>query len=324
MQAVLLISATHLASLQPVNATYQRASIVHLSDTLRLYRHALSRPITPSNADALMSTAMLLSHHAWADTGWIRVSPKMTFSGGVDSPLEASTLEESLDLSRDPLFALAPGMREIFMVSWPLISTETSIFASHAGKPHSSVFDAARKISRDPQKFQNFLVAYWNRNSQTPQIVEVDSGSHVPDTRPPLAKEGTDEEGGEDKQAFESDAYWLASFRLSPIFAVAQYFLCTTRPLSKSDADVLNAVIPDASRYLFSFHPLANDAITSMIQRHDKSALLLLFLFYRTARTLLPSHMRWWCHARAEKMETLLEKMLWRSTLESSECLRGL
>ena len=294
--------------------------MLHLSNTLHLYRHALSHPVTSSNADALMSTAMLLSHHAWADISWICVSSETIYEGVSLAP-NVPALDKCLDFSLDPLLALAPGLREIFMVSWTLVTANRSIFTSDAYyKSRYSMFHAAHQTDNDPKKFEDFLMTRWSSN-KPPQ----DFGSHLSSTQPPIdemlmkAKDENDDDG---KEA-SLDAYRNASYHLSPLLSLSRYYSWTTRPYSSSDREILQAVIPDASRQIFSFHVLANNIMVSMIQRHDKAALLLLLLFYRSARILLPTQMWWWCHARATKMEALLEQMLWRSKLESSDCLEG-
>ncbi len=115
LQAILLISATLPTSLQVADDTYREPSIVHLSNSLRPDRYTLTRSITPSNADALMSTTMLLAHHAWSDTSWNPISPKTVLSERIVSPPEVPTLDASQAFSLDPLLALAPGVREVCM-----------------------------------------------------------------------------------------------------------------------------------------------------------------------------------------------------------------
>src|SRR5271155_4988274 len=152
MHTILLISATHLCHLQPTNLMYHRTSLLHLSKTLRLFRQALSQPITCHNADALIATAVLLTHHAWAD-----IDPF------VPDDKTSSTLSP-LDLSLDRLFSLCEGLRKGFMSAAEFLISKRSIFTATAIHcPREAILPAAYESAKTPAEFEEFFVCSHSR-----------------------------------------------------------------------------------------------------------------------------------------------------------------
>ena len=128
MHAILLISATHLSYLLPNESTYHRASALHLSQTLHLFRHALSQPVTQHNADALMATSLLLVHHAWATVDNIQTSTASDHSADQNQPSVGSSYQAQLDLSlRTRSSLILEGHAEFL---WPLLTLSRPTRAS--------------------------------------------------------------------------------------------------------------------------------------------------------------------------------------------------
>ncbi|KAK3313886.1 hypothetical protein B0H66DRAFT_607127 [Apodospora peruviana] len=113
VNAVLSLAAAHLAYLVPGEPRYHQANYGLLDKALRDYRKALSSPITASNCDALLGTAILVHHLMWCDLSFMEVRT------GADQPL---------DLSADRLYWLSTGVRQIFFMAWPLFQTAHSVF----------------------------------------------------------------------------------------------------------------------------------------------------------------------------------------------------
>ncbi|KAM7207355.1 hypothetical protein V8F20_002235 [Naviculisporaceae sp. PSN 640] len=103
-----------MAYLSPGDSRYHRANYSLLDKALREYRKALSSPITPTNCDALLGTAVLVHHLMWCDLSFMEV------------PDEGQ--KEGLDLSADRLYWLSTGVRQIFFMAWPLFQTNHSVF----------------------------------------------------------------------------------------------------------------------------------------------------------------------------------------------------
>lgn len=152
MHAILLISATHLNYLEPTNKIHQKASIVHLGKTLKLFRAALSKPINAQTADAYMATTVLLYHYAWSNVDFMQ------------SPPVAEGSVQGLDLSTDPLFTLSKGVRDVFISSMNYLYSDESIFTSSCQyRPVKRIVNAARNSTKVPAEFEAFLERYFRR-----------------------------------------------------------------------------------------------------------------------------------------------------------------
>lgn len=103
-----------MAYLSPGDPRYHQANYSLLDKALREYRRALSSPITSTNCDALLGTAVLVHHLMWCDLSFMEVP-----DGGK---------QEGLDLSADRLYWLSTGVRQIFFMAWPLFQTNHSVF----------------------------------------------------------------------------------------------------------------------------------------------------------------------------------------------------
>lgn len=112
---MLSLAAAHKAYLVPGDARYHQANFVLLDKSLRDYRKALSNPITATNCDALLGTAILVHHLMWCDLSFMEVRT------GTEE-------QDGLDLSADRLYWLSTGVRQIFFMAWPLFQTAHSVF----------------------------------------------------------------------------------------------------------------------------------------------------------------------------------------------------
>ena len=69
-------------------------------------------------------------------------------------------------------------------------------------------------------------------------------------------------------------------------------------------------LMPDLSRYAFTFLLMIHRYIEKTIARHDPKGLLMLYHFYRAVRILLGGPNYWWAHKRVRLMEPLLKETL--------------
>lgn len=144
MHAILCISARHLAYLSPMEASYTTIARTHLSEALRLFREALSQPLTDANLDAILCTSALLHYEAWASTDFLSA--------------ENPDVAAGYDASKDQLFALRAGMVHIFISAMLLIPHKTSIFLTQMTyRPTSPIQDAIFALRRDPSPYEAFL-----------------------------------------------------------------------------------------------------------------------------------------------------------------------
>ena len=335
MHAILLVSATHLSYLDPVNIINYRASVQHLSKTLHLFRHALSQPVTSHNADALMATAILLYHHAWANIELIQSSS----SGESDSDVP-------LDLSIDPIFTLSPGLRELFLGAWKYLSSpNSSVFATPAlHRPRYPIIRAANKSSKMPEEFVALLERYFNRiqdplGTSVPPTLDFSKRSlietiiHTPDLETEKSwlsmldqYQPTNDATDDNKAVFK--AYMDAASRLAPLLSLCrpqQQPLWSTEPIEETvmefgkalstqgasiHATTHESLLPDIARYFFSFPVRALPTFTTLARKNDSRAYMVLLYFYRGVRSLLPKQAYWWSRPRADYMEKAIHNTL--------------
>ncbi|KAH8815619.1 hypothetical protein F5884DRAFT_772945 [Xylogone sp. PMI_703] len=315
MQAILLISATHLAYLNPLHSIYQRVSMVHLSKTLSLFRMELSRSITIQNADALIATSVLLVHHAWTSIDILQ-----DLSTDV-KPRGSSEQTFTLDLSIDPLFSLCDGLRDIFIHSIILINNTSSIFSSSAAyRPRYALLEAIHDsniltdletmlcssinlvrdspISTSKRLNSEMFLSYWSHRVLGTRGEQEGNGMAP---RP-------DEE--------EDEALLDASSRVALILAMCRNRATGTCQEFRSPTSCVaedGRTLPplcDLTRYIFSFPPRSSPKFVALVRRNDPSALLILALFYRATDLLLSTDKCWWTRARAGYLQSAIEHAL--------------
>jgi hypothetical protein len=347
MHAILLISATHLSYLLPNEPTYHRASVLHLSQTLRLFRHAISQPLTQHNADALMATSLLLVHHAWATIDNIQTSTASGHSTDQNQPSVASSHQAQLDLSLDPLFSHSGGARQVFMAAIDLIAANKSIFTPFAAhRPRKSLIRATARAW--PWGLEEFFSRCYTRMrlSGPSFFTYAMPDSMVTDfsASSPLGAESNTIAGRseDDIRGFE-EASDFTGFTDAVSRLVLVLALIKRLPSSEIDKDPNHASqisqiastfdladdvskpplppIADLARYLFSFPTRSTPSFHSLVQRNDPSALLVLFFCYRAVHMLLPEKQCWWSQKRAQYLVPAIERALQTADVETRRAL---
>lgn len=337
-----MISATHLAYLTPKKAAYHNAARLHLSKSLHLYHDALSQPISPTNANAVVAVSILFYHYAWASIECLLPSDSLSSSG--------STIPDDVnpvDLSNDLLLRFSAGLRDVFLSGGVMMADNHSVFLSHAiYKPRIAIFQAARNTGGGSleEMETRLLDRYEDLKNQSPASSIVSSTFTGSDTtrdysdyetlaaymdaserlapvltflrhRPQLSITPYD---GVAKQQQHSEL----SFPIyAPVYPTLSVFSNGLTPGDDESESLQNessssntpaAVISlyDVSRYLFSFPVLFGHPLNSLALRNDPRALFLLRHFYHAVRSLLPEDLCWWSHRRATYLERMLERML--------------
>ncbi|RFU26573.1 hypothetical protein B7463_g9761, partial [Scytalidium lignicola] len=315
MQAVLLVSATHLAYLHPSEAIYSQASMVHLSKTLSLFRLALSENITAWNVDALIATSLLLVHHGWASIDTLR-------NPSADAKPLNSSKQAKLDLSLDPLFSLCDGLRDILLHAIIFINTNTTVFAAPAAyRPRNSLLRAVHDnnilneleiaLSQSIGRIRNSPISPSRVLSS--EVLLSHCSHHLMGTRREDSQMDTTLPSDDEE---DEEALLDASSRLALILAI-----CKSRPKG-IPPELVSHITPitedgrtlpplaDLARYVFSFPTRSSPRFIALVRRNDPGALLILLFFYRAIPLLLPEHQCWWLQDRTEFLEMAIERAL--------------
>jgi hypothetical protein len=347
MHAVLLISATHLSYLLPNDPTYHRASALHLSQTLRLFRRALSQPITPHNADAFMATSTLLVHHAWANIDDIQTSTASDHSADQNEPSVTPSCQTHLDLSLDPLFSLSEGLRHVFMTAMDLIAVNKSIFTPSAvHRPRNSLVRATARIwPKAPGELEAFFLrccermrlsspSFFTYAMPDPMAADISASSLSGESNKIGARSAEDVPGFEEANYYSG--FTDAVSRLVLVLALIKRRHTSDEdpnqaPNISQKASTLNLAscesnpplppIADLARYLFSFPTRSTPSFISLVQSNDPNALLILFYYYRAVQLLLPGKQCWWSRKRAEYMSPAIERALQKANVETRKAL---
>ncbi|KAH8802610.1 hypothetical protein F5884DRAFT_802432 [Xylogone sp. PMI_703] len=280
MQAILLTAATHLAHLQPSCEIYHRASMLHLHQTLRLFRYALTQPTTTANADALMATSSLLVHYAWD-----RVDGLFSLANSSESSEDGSRPPDDcrLDLGSDPLFSLAKGLRQVFTNAFHFLGSSNTIFAS-------TLFNDSA-TPRAP------------RHALTEFITSINNGEMAE-----TECDTVDLTGVQDLQS-----------RLALVHSLCQhlplqsYKSDSSSPLKDlDDASSNNQELcgDDPVMTVFYFPTCSNDRMRTLISQGDPSALIMMYFYYRAVEYILPIDRYWWTHKRATLLAPAIEQYL--------------
>ncbi|KIW92578.1 uncharacterized protein Z519_06425 [Cladophialophora bantiana CBS 173.52] len=331
MHAVLLVGAKHLCFLSPGNSMYRSASLLHLSETLRSFRHALTQPISALNADAFMATSTLLVHYAWAThDDAVRVQDD---AEAVPSP------DSTLNLSMDPLFTLSQGLRMVFMNSYHFIWKNESIFAASARhRPRESLERATLGHSRASQDLEILISkAYCKQRATSGKPIIVCPKSACLDavmrffldlrTGHEKAFTGLEHPDEDPEEDLELTGFLDATARLVLLLGLfRRQSLVTDTDLSIEanlahcpgrTASVLERVatrdfppLSDLARYIFAFPTRSTDCFIRLVQQHHPYALLVLLFFYRAVTLLLPQQQCWWSRRRAQAVPSAIESAL--------------
>lgn len=349
-----------MAYLSPGDPRYHRANYSLLDKTLSEYRKALSSPITSTNCDALLGTAVLIHHLMWCDLSFMEVP-----DGGE---------QEGLDLSADRLYWLSTGVRQIFFMAWPLFQTNHSVFMRVSVlQPCMALEDAVDAQGLNWQRIaQGFMDLYDNPRyqggrgafspaytpsssrtvSQSPASIsspnqslafDYHSGPHeeisLGSESGNLLKVATlwdsykmgetfVENRGQQDKVLERIAYERLVVRLSVAIAFIEdrgIGSCPAASLftprtTPPDRARSTLTQEDVVRYVLTFPMLCFGPFLPLISSGDSRALVVLLHIYRVVRVLLPNDNFWWCRKRSEVMESAIGAELRARGLEF--CIR--
>ncbi|KAF7562160.1 hypothetical protein G7046_g1998 [Stylonectria norvegica] len=286
MHAILCLSAKHLAFLQPDDPQHEMSAATHLSQTLQLFQHDLSKAVTTSNVDCFLSTATLLSYIVWDETECV--------STDANSSVTVSCLD-------DRLFSIGGGTLEVFMSANFWISWNQSIFVPHVNySPRLTLCDS---IGLTSATIDLYLIFFEYRRPLTidrlsiPNLFDLLRAEHCKEhdmtTLSYLPEEPAD----------IADAYIRVVQRLCVILS----FLPEMRNPESDKAH--EECLPDLARYIFSFPIMCSWESQALARGQHLKWWLILYHFYRAARILLPTQF-WWAQRRSRFMEPLLGNLL--------------
>lgn len=310
MHAILCISARHLSYLCPDEGKYPAAAAAHLSRTLRLFREDLTHNFSVSNIDAFMATATLLHYELWVNTDFVLSGPNGTVA---------------IDPSRDPIFDLCAGMQCIFLNSLPHMSERPSVFGPVILHSPRVVLAEAAKINRCTLQFFQSFFAY--KRALEPQLLTAPLPSYTRGVDMPpqecwgpgrrvltLDIDEDDEVGDLNAEAYEN---------VVPRLCLMLSFLPEAQDLDVECSGALSDdLLPDFSRYVFTFPALCERPFAQMVKRGDPKALVLMYHFYRAVRiSLSGKESCWWAQKRASSSEILLRDLLVKECARTAESL---
>lgn len=292
MNSILCVAARHLSTLQPDVATYPTAAASHLCRALSLFRSQLSDSLISIHIDAFIATSILLQYDIWSSTDFV-------------SPQENGML--TFDASRDRIFTFASSLKEVFLKSVSHDSAKHSVFMQKHIQvdPTDVLVEAAQIGSATLAQYQDFfsydrpltqeLLTIPFTYSRTAELVVSNPWrQHLPKSAPdPI-----------------DDGYLPVIRRLCLILS----FLPESQPPQMADVDA--PFFPQLVRYILSFPVMCHGPFSTMVQRSDPHALVLLYHFYRAANILLSPDLCWWAHKRAAMSEKLLKEWLIRNSAD--------
>lgn len=295
MHAILCISARHLAYLKPDEPLYDIAAAFHLEHTVSMFRQDINQEFTASNVDLFMTTALLIYFEIWTETEFL---------------VEDSAGLITLDLSKDRIFRLAGGLIEIFLSSGPVMYEKPSSFLVHIMHSPRRVLTSAIQLNKETlASFQDFFS--YNRPLRYEQL-SVTS-----------AFKDHSEQGSYESMAGEPSEEVL-DFSVAHQDVVAR--LAALLPFlpelqGPEFPEVTEQLMPDLTRYVFSFFPKIHLYAEQTITGQDPKGLLLLYHFYRAVRILLGAPNCWWTHKRARLLEPLLDERLQNELNKAGEII---
>jgi hypothetical protein len=274
--------------------------------------------MTARNADALVATSTLLVHHAWATPDTF-LHPPLQPPNCDDQP--AAVGGSRLDLSLDPLFHLAQGLRQIFLIAGNLNASNDSIFgpAIHHkqcnGTTNREVHPEAQDLS-----IENEATSLNSPLTEVSlSVTPVSSLTKVDDKNTWGKVQWEEDDNDTDNPAGLSDSPRDTAFFITLIHTLAQQFpflppsadntnslpsnkkrLSTNDTSSPQVTSLPPPTLPDIVRQLFYFPTHTTDTFRTLVSQHDPCALLILFFYYRTIDSLLPDKQCWWCRRRVE------------------------
>lgn len=295
MHAVLCVAARHLAMLQPESTTCQTAAASHLCRSLALFRQTLSNDFTSINLDAFVATSQLFQYDVWASTDFVTSQD--------DDVL-------SFDPSKDRIFALSSGMKQVFLKTVPLALDQPSVFMPQIAHNSRDILVKTAQMSKGRlDDYQNHFSFHRPFNLDLLNIP-------LPRTRDTELADLNLSQGHLPKMQVLSDSIGDGYTTIVTELCLIMSFLHESNTLKSVGADL--TLLPDLARYIFSFPVVCRGIFASMVQHSDPHALLVLYHFYRAVRILLPQDEYWWAHTRATLSETVLKEWLTRKSIQQA------
>jgi hypothetical protein len=196
-------------------------------------------------------------------------------------------------------------MKEVFLKSVPLISSQPSVLLTHlAYNPRDVLVEAAQISSDTLARYQVFFS--YNRPFNLEQL-----NIPLPFTRGAGLAFSTRWEDVH-KISEESNSTEMGYEAIIGELCLILSFLPEAQPLKFGSTET--PPLPELVRFIFTFPITCRGPFASMFQQSDPHTLLLLYHFYRAVRILLPSDKCWWASERATLSETLLKEWLVRES----------
>jgi hypothetical protein len=156
--AVLCISARHLAFLQPENAKYPAVAASHLYKTISQLREELSKRSTSIHPDAFIATSFLLQLEIWTNTEFAR--------DGVFDP------------SGEHFFTFNLSLKKVFLEKVSLLSNRPSVFLPKIQyNPMLKLIEQAQISTSTIGEFQTFFSRELPYNAEMFQPVPYKHGT---------------------------------------------------------------------------------------------------------------------------------------------------
>ncbi|KAF5644113.1 hypothetical protein F52700_2681 [Fusarium sp. NRRL 52700] len=329
MSAILCTSAMQLSSLCPHESRYKDASEHLMAKTVQLFRKNLSRPLNRQNCEALMGTALLVNYISWFDLDFLHGQNK-------------------LDLSKDQLFFLTPGIIELWFRSMPIFIDQGSIFVDVARhSPRYHIEQALVSWGHDPERFVGLFMGIWDdprySGASSPAsndeptscawrlLLGMENQIPHPSPKSPPPEESCEENTNNQSlthlkevitdvtDKFTSPNHPAASMVLSSqtdrsvfetlIHRISPLLCCASLMAGLVHSD-MTSISADIEELLFGVPALCSGPIGRWISDGDSRILLLLCHFYRAVQILLPIKRNWWGYTRSCVMERLISDEL--------------
>ncbi|PYH93974.1 hypothetical protein BO71DRAFT_326423 [Aspergillus ellipticus CBS 707.79] len=270
MNALLCVSARHLAFLNPQNTSYPTSAATHLGRALSQFRSELAQKPTATNADAFIATSVLLQIEVWASTDSVHSS------NGVIS---------------DRIFPFSSSLKQVFLANVPFLSRQPSVLLPLlARNPADNLVASARVSEETDLQFRNHFGYHRpiNNNMLNLPCITRDQQQQPPPQSPEINE-------------LHPPGYDSAITRLSLLLS----FLPETRHTESvtTDSPSPSHLLSDIARSIFTFPVQCHGPFAVLVERNDPHALLLLYHFYRAVGVLLSGSRYWWALKRAAVLE---------------------
>ncbi len=350
MCTLLCLAAKHLSFLRPWVPQYSLAALQLLTESARLFRRNLSDPITPQNCDALVGTSVLMQYLAWSNLDFLSPEEKEEGSSNKNKnshdpdlsvrhdPHDTRHMMDSarsgagggggrgagLDMSRDELFLLSPGVRTLFFAAMPVLLSESSgsaFLSVVAHRPRWRIEQAVqqhlRRMGVDDSNHDDGLGRLVARFTSLWDDVRYVGGGGGGGGGVEVSR-GFGR--GSDPAVAAGDEHAISACQLAAAKDAFEYIarsVALVTLLCGGDDAALGLLRQgrlndDMARYFFTFPVLASGPFLDLARVGDGRALVVLFHFYRAARVWLTADECWWASERSR----VLERLIWRE-LES-------